>query len=299
MRRYIWIVLFVSGCFWPAKPAVYKVRIEKDLCYLEPNRAEKFDLYSPVVTDANQLFPAVVIIHGGGWWGGDKAKAREQNIGTTLAGNGYVCMSINYLLSKKSEQAQQGSAGWPENLYDCKRAVQFLRKNAKAYQVDPNHIGVIGGSAGGHLAAMVGLTGSEPGLEPNRPYEGISGRVQAVVALYGVFNLLTREANNPAVETFLGVAKEQNRRLWEFASPVNHISSDNPPFLIIHGTADKVVDYRQSIEMDARLREKGVQSEVVLIDGAPHSFDLQPKQRDLRAMVIGFFDKHLKTHDTR
>jgi len=295
MRRYIWIVLFVSGCFWPAGSAVYKVRIEKDICYLEPNRAEKFDLYAPVAADANQLFPGVVIIHGGGWWGGDKAKAREQNIGTTLAGNGYVCMSINYLLSKKSEQAQQCRASWPESLYDCKRAVQFLRKNAKVYHVDPNHIGVIGGSAGGHLAAMVGLTGSEPGLEPNGPYKGISDRVQAVVALYGAFNLLKVDPNNPATKTFLGVTKEQNPRLWEFASPVNHISSESPPFLIIHGTADKVVDYRQSVEMDARLREKGVPSEMLLIEGAPHTFDLQPKQRDLRPIVTGFFDRHLKT----
>jgi acetyl esterase/lipase len=266
----------------------YEIRVDKDLCYLGPERAEKFDLYSPISTDEKQFFPGIVIIHGGGWRWGDKARPRQIKIGTTLAQYGYVCMSINYLLSGPNKPS------WPQNIYDCKAAVQFLRKNSKLYHVDPNHIGVIGGSAGGHLAAMVGLVGPEAGLEPPGLYKGISSRVQAVVPLYGVFNLLAWQSKKPRVEIYLGVTKEQGAELWKLASPVTHIDGNDPPSLIIHGTADQVVDYKQSVELHEKLQEKGVSSELVLIEGAPHSFDLQMEQRDIQPLVIGFFDKHLK-----
>src|SRR5687767_12569409 len=90
-----------------------QVRVEKDVEYLGPGRAEKCDLYLPLDPKPGQRFPAVVIIHGGGFTGGDKAAAREQNIGTTLALNGYVGMSINYVL------AAPGRPVWPQNLHDC------------------------------------------------------------------------------------------------------------------------------------------------------------------------------------
>ena len=162
---------------------VYKIRIENDHSYGSADY-EKFDLYMPTELNKKQRFPGVVIIHGGGWVGGDKARERQQNIGKTMAGNGYVCISINYML------AEEGKHSWPKNLHNCKQAVQFLRKNAELYHVDAEHIGVIGGSAGGHLSAMVGLVGPQAGLEPPGPYKGVCSRVQAVVALYGVHNLM-------------------------------------------------------------------------------------------------------------
>lgn len=280
----------LSGdCKEQKEPAsTYEIRIVKDLTYLGLERAEKFDLYTPISTDEKQLFPGIVIIHGGGWRWGDKARPRQVSIGTTLAQNGYICMSINYLLSDPNKPS------WPQNIYDCKSAVQFLRKNAMLYHVDPNHIGVIGGSAGGHLSAMLGLVGSEAGLEPPGLYKGISSRVQAVVPLYGVHNLLTWKSDKPRIEIFLGKDKEDDPNLWAFASPVNHIGTDDPPFLILHGTADKVIDYKQSVELHKKLQEKGVQSQLILIEGAPHTFDLEPEQRDLRPLVIGFFNRHLK-----
>ncbi len=271
---------------------LYDVRVEKDVSYLGPERAEKCDFYMPADADKEQRFPGIVIIHGGGWMLGDKGKAREQNIGTTLARQGYVCISINYLL------AEPNKPSWPQSIYDCKSAVQFLRKNAQTYHIDPNHIGVIGGSAGGHLAAMVGLVGPEVGLEPPAPYKGISSRVQAVVALYGAFDLSafeSKKTDKPRISVFLGASREDNPNLWALASPVNHISRDDPPFLVLHGTADKVIDYKQSVELDEKLRQNGVETQLVLIEGAPHTFDLQPEQKDLRPLVIGFFDRNLKS----
>ena len=271
---------------------VYEVRIEKDLSYPGPDRAEKFDLYAPARARAGRRFPGIVIIHGGGWWTGDKGRAREKNIGTTLAGHGYVCISINYLLSKP------GQPSWPENLYDCKRAVQFLRKNANVYNVDPDNIGVIGGSAGGHLAAMVGLAGPQAALEPPGPCQDFSSRVQAVVPMYGIHNLMSFDDAKGAAVQFLGTAKQNNPELWLLASPVNHIDDNDPPFLILHGTADKTVPVAQSVELHRKLKARGVSSRFVLIEGAPHTFDLQPAQRDLRPLVVGFFDERLKCKTT-
>src|SRR5687768_7447602 len=128
------------------------------------------------------------MIHGGGWVGGDKAAAREFNIGTTLAAAGYVCASVNYKL--------KGDDRWPTNLFDCKNAVRFLRTRAVQYQVAPDRIGVIGGSAGGHLALMVAYTSDLPELTPtaaaNTPYPGVSDGVRCVVDLYGITDPRTR-----------------------------------------------------------------------------------------------------------
>ena len=134
------------------------VELRRDVAYLKPGRAEKLDLYLPPERPAGMRFPAVVILHGGGWRGGDKGANREINIGTTLARAGYVCASVNYHLADH--------APWPRNLHDCKNAVRFLRAKAGEYAVDPERMGVIGGSAGGHLALMVGLTGNLPSLAP-------------------------------------------------------------------------------------------------------------------------------------
>lgn len=275
------IVLLFLSCLHCACLVSAEVIVEKDLVYLPGDRAEKLDMYRPAETPPGVKRPGIVIIHGGGFTGGDKGAAREQNIGTNLAEHGYVCVSVNYLL------AAEGKPSWPQNLHDCKLAVRFLRINAEKYHVDPRHIGVIGGSAGGHLAAMLGLTGSEAGLDPPGPHADVSCRVQAVVPMYGPAELRRDTLMLPR-------KREEDPKLYELASPVTHVSADDPPFLVLHGTADKTVPYEQSEILAAALKKGGVPAELVLVEGAPHTFHLQPKQRDLRPLVIGFFDKHLK-----
>jgi acetyl esterase/lipase len=260
------------------------VRVEKDVAYLEPARAEKADLYLPAQASGG-LRPAVVIIHGGGWAGGDKGAAREINIGTTLALNGYVGMSINYVLSDRVKKTRT----WPQNLHDCKTAVRWLRKNADRLQIDPDHIGVIGGSAGGHLAAMLAVTGPADGLDPKEPYGDQSSRVQCAIDLYGPADLL--EYHDVAM---LGTTREEDAELYRRASPTTYADRDDPPVLILHGTADKTVALSQSERFAAALAKGGTVHELVVIPGAPHTFHLQPKQRDLRPLVVGFFDKYLK-----
>lgn len=263
------------------------VRVEKDVAYLPPDRTEKADLYLPATAAKGERRPAVVIIHGGGWTGGDKGAAREINIGTTLAHNGYVGMSINYVLAK------DGKPTWPQNLYDCKTAVRWLRKNADRLGIDPDHIGVIGGSAGGHLAAMVALTGSGDGLDPAGPYGEFSCRVQCGVDLYGPADL-QQLGENLRDLAMLGKPRADAPDLYRQASPTSHADKSDPPILILHGTADTTVDVKQSELLAAALKKAGVEHELVIVEGAPHTFHLQPKERDLRPVVLGFFDKHLK-----
>ncbi len=250
------------------------VRVEHDIAYLGTNRAEKADLYLPAKTPAGGKIPAVVVIHGGGWTGGDKASGRELNICGTLASHGYAALSINYLLGKKGSDSP-----WPQNIYDCKTAVRWLRVNAGRYGIDAAHIGAIGGSAGGHLATMLCVTQPADGLDPKEPFGDVPANVSCVVDLYGPIQMRTGPIDSHSdMKT----------------SPLTYLDKNDPPVMIMHGTADKIVDIERSRELDAEMTKAGVEHELVIIEGAPHTFDLQPKQRDLRPQVLEFFDKHLK-----
>jgi acetyl esterase/lipase len=264
----------------PALLTAAEIRTEHDVDYLGGGRQEKADLYLPASPKPGQKFPAVLIIHGGGWAGGDKRAAREINIGTTLAENGYVGMSINYALATSSGKTPT----WPQNLYDCKNAVRWLRANAERLHIDPDRIGVIGGSAGGHLAAMVALTGPE--LDP--PGTG-SCRVQCAVDLYGPVLWFEQRDISMFRKT-----RTEAPELYKQADPRTHADKSDPPILILHGTADKTVAVADSEALAVALKAAGVEHQLEIIPDAPHTFHLQPKQRDLRPLVLGFFDKHLK-----
>lgn len=271
------------GSLWAGGASAGEFRIERDISYLDEARAEKADLYVPDDREPG-LRPAVVDIHGGGWSGGDKAAAREVNICTNLAANGYIAMSINYLLQRKD-----GPPVWPRNLQDCKTAVRWLRANAARLRLDGRRIGVIGGSAGGHLAAMIGVTGGGNPLDPQGPYGDQSCDVQAVVDLYGPITWMrTRDLS------MFGKTRAEAPDLYRLGSPLGHLDKNDPPILIIHGTEDKTVELEQSRVFAAALETAGIEHQLIVVEGGPHSFHLQPRQMDLRAAVLGFFDKHLK-----
>jgi acetyl esterase/lipase len=277
----------------PIGDAAETVRRETDVAYLGPHRQEKGDLYLPASVSNGERFPAVVIIHGGGWQSGDKGSAREMNIGTTLASHGYVGFSINYVLAAKNRPV------WPQNLYDCKTAVRWLRKNADRLHIDPRHIGVIGGSAGGHLAAMLAVTDSKSGLDPPAPYGDYSCRVQAAVDLYGPIDLTTFCLGQQLDLEMLPGTRAENPEIYRLASPSTYVAKGAPPILIIHGTADTLVPLEQSQQFAETLEKMGVPHGFITVKGAPHSFHLQPTQRDLRPAVLDFFDRYLKTSTTR
>lgn len=270
-----------------------KVRVVKDVAYLGEGRLEKLDFYLPA-TDSDMRRPAILIVHGGGWHGGDKAAKREQNIGNTLAGAGFVCASINYCLAKKSDHlASKLKEIWPGNLHDCKTAVRFLRKHADEFKIDPDRIGAIGGSAGGHLVAMLAVSDAKDDLDPKGPYAEYSCRIQAVVPMYGVHDVV-RQAQLRGNE----MTRNELARCRQ-ASPISYVSPDDPPALILHGTKDALVPVEQSRILHEALQKAKVPSQLLIVEGAPHSFHLQPKQLDLRATVTHFFRQHLNPPTTK
>ncbi len=258
--------------------------LERDVAYLAEDRAERADLYRPRSVAREARLPAVVIIHGGGFTGGDKRRSREINIAVNLVLRGYVALSINYLLS-----AAPGQVSWPQNLQDCYTAVRWLRKHAARLHIDPERIGVVGGSAGGTLASLVTLTRSEDRLAPGGPHAEFSAGVRCGVDLYG-----PSDFSGTADLKMIGKPRSAAPELYRAASPVTYARRNSPPLLILHGTADTTVPVRQSERLAEALKAVGAPHELVIIPGAPHTFDLQPKERDLRELVLGFFDRHLK-----
>jgi dipeptidyl aminopeptidase/acylaminoacyl peptidase len=135
---------------------------------------------------------------------------------------------------------------------------------------------------------MLAFTDDSDGLEPAGPYKSLSSRVQAVVPMYGVHDVVRRAyARGSELSEF-------DAELCRQASPVTYITADDPPALILHGTADSTVSVKQSTLLHARLKSSYVPASLIVLEGAPHSFHLQPEQRDLRKKVISFFDQHLK-----
>lgn len=267
------------------------VKVISDLPYLGADRFAKLDLYlppEPAEADT-KLRPGIIIIHGGGWIGGTKSARREKNIGNTLANAGYVCASIDYELGKKSNKVADCLRSiWPRNLVDCKSAVRYLRANAEKYRIDKDHIGVIGGSAGGHLAAMLAVTDSADGFDNAGYYHDQSSQIQAAVPMYGIHDVYTLARNRG------NSLDDADTRILINASPVTYIDEDDPPMLILHGTKDLLISVRQSRILHRCLLAKNVSSKLMVIKDAPHSFHLQPKQQDLRPDVIAFFDRWLK-----
>ena len=277
-------------------------RIERDVAFLGPGRAEKLDIYFPASPAPGTLSPAVVWIHGGGWKSGDKGEARGTEICTTLARAGYVAISINYKL---------GPGAWPTNLLDCKNGVRFLRSHAAEYHVDPARIAVAGGSAGGHLALMVGATPGKAEFEPARPYPDVSSAVRCVIDMYGIVNLsvhgetdargqptATHKLMNDSLADF-GAANDE-AEVFRVASPINHLAKGAPPVLVLHGNADSTVDFSQSELLVRVLQERGIDHEFVALAGIGHTFDWetwnqQPLPRDLRPVALAFLAKHLAT----
>jgi acetyl esterase/lipase len=264
----------------PAFPT--DVRVERSVAYLPADREEKADLYFPRTISPGARLPAMVIIHGGGWNGGQRDGKRELNIGGTLARHGYVGMSIDYKL------ARGHGAIWPQNLWDCKTAVRWLRKHADRLGLDPDRIGVMGGSAGGHLASMVALTTADDGLDPAKPYGEFSCAVRLCIDLYGIADIATYHDVK-----MLGKTIAEAPELYRRASPLTYVRPGAVPFLILHGTADTTVNVKQSEVFAAAFAKAGVPHELVIIPGARHTFDLEPPQRDLRPVVLGFLEKHL------
>ncbi len=247
-----------------------------NLVFLPAERSERLDLYVQYARDFKMRRPGVLFIHGGGFTGGDKAEYRSASVSADLARAGYVVVSCNYVLGAKDKPGV-----WPRNIADCRDAVRWMRANADVLGLDPDRIAVAGGSAGGYLALMVGLSDDKtgPGGDPSAKH---SAKVSAVIDMYGVVNFSKHgKGIVPGVS-----AADQAAYL-----PENQCDVKDPAVLILHGTADAIVDIAQSDAMAKGLRAAKVPHEYIIVDGAPHTFDLHPKGKSWkRTGVVGGVD---------
>jgi acetyl esterase/lipase len=236
------------------------VKAERDLEYVKGgHERNRLDLYLP--EKAEGPLPLVVWIHGGGWTQGNKAPCPL----VWLVPKGYAVASINYrFLSHGSPPAQ---------IEDSKAAIRWLRAHAKKYGIDPDRVGVAGASAGGYLAALLGTAGDAKELEGKGGNEEQSSKVQAVIDIFGP----TRIRN--------GDAKRDN--------VLEYVTKDDPPFLILHGDADKTVPLAASERLTEALKKAGVEVTLVVMKGAGHGGP-QFSDEAARKLYLEFLDKHLR-----
>ena len=241
------------------------------------------DLYRPA--KLTRPVPALLFIHGGAWKSG---KRQDYHFYTAaFARKGYVVATASYRLT--------GQAPYPAAVQDCKCAVRWLRANAKKYNIDPDKIAAVGGSAGGHLSMMLGYA-DDPALEGKSGHDGVSSRVSAVVNIYGVYDMTTRIAKeSDAVKSFLqGKSFEEAPELYRQSSPMVHLDKDDPPTLILHGTIDETVPVAQSDRLAAHLKRLKIPHAYGRLDGWPHTMDLAKPVNDYcQAMMDRFFAEHL------
>ncbi len=228
--------------------------------------------------------PAIVWIHGGAWRGGHKGEF--EKLIADSARRGYVAVSINYRLVPQHI--------FPAQVEDSKCAVRWLRANAEKLHVDPNRIGVVGASAGAHLAMMLGAMDSADGLEGSGGSPEMSSRVQAVVSYAGPTNLESQfpDASKKLVADFVGGPPPASAATAHAASPITYVRAKDPPMLLIQGTKDPLVPHDQAVQMVEALTKAGVPGRVELLIGEGHGWPTE-HARVMHA-TYEFLDTYLK-----
>lgn len=281
MRRLSSVLLLFAlaqGCVTDSAKRTHEVNssssgtfsVKRDIVYSRKDgEALKADAY---ISDGQGPFPGVLVIHGGGWYKGNRSQM--NSIAKRLAKNGYTAINISYRLAPEHI--------FPAQLEDCQSALRWMRNHAEQFKIDPEHIGAFGYSAGAHLATLLGTTGQkEDGTD-----------IQAVVA-GGTPTDLRLSPNSPMVRRFLGTTIDKNPEVYREASPIAHVSDQSAPTFFYHGKWDRIVKHERSIEMNRALKQAGVSSELYLISGmghvAVHFLNKRPAIAGIR-----FLDTHLK-----
>ncbi|MDB6173055.1 MAG: peptidase prolyl oligopeptidase active site domain protein [Chthoniobacteraceae bacterium] len=280
----------ISYCLAQSAPPVVQSQPLHDVPYVSGgHERQKLDIYLPQDGTAR---PALVWIHGGAWEAGSK----ERCPAVGMVAQGFVVVSLNYRLSQH--------AVYPAQIEDCKSAIRWLRTHAAEYGIDPERIGVWGASAGGHLAALLGVTGHTREFDKGENLNE-SSRVQCVLEWFGPTDFLhwgaqapaDREkaelADNPSspVYRLLGGSVREHGTQARLASPIYFIQKDASPFLIMHGDKDPLVPLQQSTELDQALKACGVECRLDVVADAGHGGGGFSTPERLKGMV-----SFLKTH---
>lgn len=263
---------------------------ERDVEYSNVGQRTLLDIVRPKA--AAGPMPAVLLVHGGGFRRGHRNSYLPQAI--KLAERGYVAATASYRLAPRHQ--------FPAAVEDVKAAVRYLRANAKRLNIDPERIGAMGGSAGGHLVLMLGLTGDVAEFEGTGPNREFSSRVQAVVNYYGPTDFTQSYQKSvdarDVLPLWLGGHLDQNRRFHQKASPINWVTPSAAPTLSIHGNKDTYVAYEHSFWITERLLAAGVDAELETIPDAGHGFRGADAER-AEARAFAYFDKYLKAPSSK
>ncbi|MCS7466506.1 alpha/beta hydrolase [Stieleria sp. ICT_E10.1] len=264
MRRFSFWLLLVFSIGSPVNSA--EPVIQRDLSFAQVNGVDlKLDFY-PSQTDG--LSPLIVWVHGGAWRAGDKRNVPIKR----LTEQGFAIASLNYRLS--------GTARFPAQTEDIKAGIRFLRAHATRFEIDSDQIVLAGASAGGHLAALVGVSDGIQALEDRSMGNAeVSSGVSAIVSLYGASNLQTilsqstphgLSVRQPALKLLLGDLPTGVPDAARLASPVEHVDSGDPPLLLIHGDQDPQMPINQSHELQGAYERAGLDVTFHVIHGAAH-----------------------------
>lgn len=266
-----------------------KVIEKRNLTYADAgNRPLKIDAFLPKAKTGK--FPAILIVHGGGWRSGDRSQ--HIPLAQQLAERGFACFTVEYRLSTE--------AFYPAAVHDVKAAVRWLKANAKKFNLDTAKVAILGFSAGGQLAALVGLTPGVQSLEGNVGNTKQSSSVAAVVDIDGTLSFLHGEAwetknleSINASAKWLGYTRTQRLDLWKEASPLTYADKNNIPFLFLNSSVERMHAGRD--EFTQKMDKKGIYTQVVTFDNSPHSFCLyQPWFSKTVEYIDVFLKKVLK-----
>ncbi|MGD8825940.1 MAG: alpha/beta hydrolase [Myxococcales bacterium] len=247
----------------------------------------ELDVIAPADRGINR--PAILQIHGGSWVMGDK---REQGwpLLSHLAAHGWVCFNLNYRLSP--------GATFPDHLVDLKAGLAWIREHAADWGIDPSFVAVTGGSAGGHLAALMALTGNDPEYQPG--FEESDTTVQAAVPIYGVYDFTSRLGENRLPfwyrrleSQIMKAFRDEEPDKFKRASPIDRIHADAPPFLVIHGDRDTLAPVEEARYFAQKLHETSNAPAIYAeLSGAQHAFDLfcSPRTAHMVAAVLQFLN---------
>ncbi len=274
---------------------VQGVKVTRDIPYLDgKNDRQMLDIAIPEEPSTEEPLPVIVLIHGGGWQGGTRGPFLSRAMPLVRQGD-YAAVSIGYRLTDE--------ASWPSQIHDCQAGLRWVKANAEKYNWDPEKIVVWGSSAGGHLVAMLGVSADVKELDGKLgPHADQDLTVAGVVDFFGPANMLTMgepagferhdSPDSPESKLLGGPAKE-NVDVAKSASPQMHVSKEDAPFLILHGTEDATVPFQQSVDFHDALQKAGVDSTFVHVKGGGHGFGGQ----EINERVEAFLAKTLLGED--
>lgn len=261
MKHYLYVLLVLCSIGVSVQSEEMKT-----IKYAEVNGRDLFlDLYIPDESRRDEL---IVYVHGGAWRRGNRKNLPIQN----LVNYGYAIASVDYRLTPEGP--------FPNNIHDIKAAIRFLRSEASQLNISTDKVIIAGSSAGGHLAALVGVTNNQKELEGSvGGHSGHSSAVQGIVSFYGASNLKTILSQStphglsvrvPALELLLGGQPDDKNRLAELASPVFHTDKSDPPLLLIHGDQDHQMPVNQSLELFGKYKENHLSVDLEIVHGGKH-----------------------------